>query len=242
MKRLEIYKTLRKHVKLAEKRSVACEQNKTAKYVIYFFSAFMLIYLIFIAIMMSLIANEQSFSTRAEFFFGLLPFIMTADFLIRFLAQQTPAQLVKPYLLLNLPRYACVESFILSAMMNTNNLLWLFITVPYVIMSVLFSYGFCSCIGFVIGFQLLVIINSQNYMLWRTLILRNILWWIAPILIYGSMFLPWIITGDFDKMFNIYAPLGEAFAQGNILAFIGALLLLYIFFLIIDTRCRARHG
>ena len=59
MKRLEIYKTLRKHVKLAEKRSVAYEQNKTAKYVIYFFSAFMLIYLVFIAIMMSLIANEH---------------------------------------------------------------------------------------------------------------------------------------------------------------------------------------
>ncbi|MBP5278625.1 MAG: hypothetical protein J6Z18_09110 [Prevotella sp.] len=232
MNRLEIYKTLRKHVKLSEKRNVNYEQNKTAKYVIYFFSGFMLIYLIFIAIMMSLIANEQSFSTRAEFFFGLLPFILTVDFLVRFLAQQTPAQLVKPYLLLNIPRYACVESFILSAMMSTNNLLWLFISVPYVIMSVLFSYGFWSCIGFVIGFQLLIIVNSLNYMLWRTMILRNILWWIAPIIIYGSMFLPWIITGDFDNMFDIFAPIGEAFARGNILAFLGALILLYIFFLI----------
>lgn len=232
MNRLEIYKTLRKHVKLSEKRSLSYEQNKTAKYVIYFFSGFMLIYLIFIAIMMSLIANEQSFATRAEFFFGLLPFMLTADFLIRFLAQQTPAQLVKPYLLLNLPRYACVESFILSAMMSTNNLLWLFISVPYVIMSVLFSYGFWSCIGFVIGFQLLIIANSLNYMLWRTMILRNILWWIAPIIIYGLLFLPWIITGSFDKMFNIFAPLGEAFARGNILAYIGALVLLYILFMI----------
>ena len=232
MNRLEIYKTLRKHVKLSEKRSLSYEQNKTAKYVIYFFSGFMLIYLIFIAIMMSLIANEQSFATRAEFFFGLLPFMLTADFLIRFLAQQTPAQLVKPYLLLNLPRYACVESFILSAMMSTNNLLWLFISVPYVIMSVLFSYGFWSCIGFVIGFQLLIIANSLNYMLWRTMILRNILWWIAPIIIYGLLFLPWIITGSFDKMFNIFAPLGEAFARGSILAYIGALVLLYIFFMI----------
>lgn len=232
MNRLEIYKTLRKHVKLSEKRSLSYEQNKTAKYVIYFFSGFMLIYLIFIAIMMSLIANEQSFATRAEFFFGLLPFMLTADFLIRFLAQQTPAQLVKPYLLLNLPRYACVESFILSAMMSTNNLLWLFISVPYVIMSVLFSYGFWSCIGFVIGFQLLIIANSLNYMLWRTMILRNILWWIAPIIIYGLLFLPWIITGNFDKMFNIFAPLGEAFARGNILVYIGALVLLYIFFMI----------
>ena len=65
MNRLEIYKTLRKHVKLSEKRSLSYEQNKTAKYVIYFFGGFMLIYLIFIAIMMSLIANEQSFATRA---------------------------------------------------------------------------------------------------------------------------------------------------------------------------------
>ncbi len=232
MNRFEIYKTLRKHVKLSEKRSTAYEQNKTAKYVIYFFSAFMVIYLIFIAIMMSLTANDQSFSTRAEFFFGLLPFILSADFGIRFLAQQTPAQLVKPYLLLNIPRYACVESFILSAMTNTNNLLWLFISIPYVIMSVLFSYGFWSCVGFVIGFQLLITINSQHYMLWRTMILRNILWVIPPIIIYGLMYLPWIITGSFDKMFNIFAPIGEAFARGYIPAFLGVLLLLYLFFLI----------
>jgi hypothetical protein len=231
MNRFQLFRELRRHIKLSEKRSPVYEQNKTAKVVIYLMSGFMILYLVFLAVMFSMIANNSRSFTACEFLFGLLPFFLVADFLFRFLGQQTPAQLIKPYILLPIPKHACVESFILSSMVTPNNLIWMFITVPYAIMSILFSSGWWTAIGFVVGFQLLVIINSQNYMLWRTMITQKIFWWIAPILIYGAMFLPWMIK-DFDAMFDLFAAVGEGLSSWNILYFIGVLAILALFFMI----------
>ena len=155
---------------------------------------FLVMYMMFIAIMLALIANSSDTEFSYELFYALAPIFITLDFYGRFIGQQTPSQLTKPYLLLPLPRYACVESFILSSIITPNNLLWMFLTVPYAIMSIVFSYGLWTAVAFVVSFQLLVVINSQNYMFWRTLTTRSILWHIPPILIYGSLFLPWILT------------------------------------------------
>ena len=194
-------------------------------------SGFMVVYLLFLSVMFAMIANSSRTFTACEFLFGLLPFLLTVDFLLRFIGQQTPAQLIKPYLLLPIPKYACVESFIMSSMVTPNNLIWLFITVPYAIMSILFSSGFWAALGFIIGFQLIIIINSQNYMLWRTLITKKIFWWIGPIIIYGAMFLIWIFK-DFDAMFDKFAAVGEGVASWNILYFLGIFAILALFFFI----------
>ena len=231
MNRFQLFKELRRHIKLSEKRSPVYEQNKTAKAIIYLMGGFLVVYLLFISVMFAMIANSSRTFTACEFLFGLLPFLLTADFLLRFLGQQTPAQLIKPYLLLPIPKYACVESFIMSSMVTPNNLIWLFITVPYAIMSILFSSGFWAALGFIIGFQLIIIINSQNYMLWRTLITKKIFWWIGPIIIYGAMFLIWIIK-DFDAMFDSFAAIGEGVASWNILYYLGIFAILALFFFI----------
>ena len=231
MNRFQLFKELRRHIKLSEKRSPVYEQNKTAKAIIYLMGGFLVVYLLFISVMFAMIANSSRTFTACEFLFGLLPFLLTADFLLRFLGQQTPAQLIKPYLLLPIPKYACVESFIMSSMVTPNNLIWLFITVPYAIMSILFSSGFWAALGFIIGFQLIIIINSQNYMLWRTLITKKIFWWIGPIIIYGAMFLIWIFK-DFDAMFDSFAAVGEGVASWNILYYLGIFAILALFFFI----------
>lgn len=231
MNRFQLFKELRHHIKLSEKRSPVYEQNKTAKAIIYLMSGFMVVYLLFLSVMFAMIANSSRTFTACEFLFGLLPFLLTVDFLLRFIGQQTPAQLIKPYLLLPIPKYACVESFIMSSMVTPNNLIWLFITVPYAIMSILFSSGFWAALGFIIGFQLIIIINSQNYMLWRTLITKKIFWWIGPIIIYGAMFLIWIFK-DFDAMFDKFAAVGEGVASWNILYFLGIFAILALFFFI----------
>ncbi|MBR1462157.1 MAG: hypothetical protein IJ604_02090 [Prevotella sp.] len=231
MNRFELFKILRQHIKLSNKRSLTYEMNKTAKTLIYIMSGFVIMYLLFIAILISLVANDSTTETPTEFLFGMLPFMLVADFLFRFLGQQTPAQLIKPYLLLPIPKYACVENFILSSMIAGNNLLWLCITVPYAIMCLLFSYGLMAAIGFVVGFQLIIIINSQNYMLWRTLIVRNILWWIAPIAVYALLFLPWMVK-NFDYMFSLYGSIGNGVASWSVLTFAAIIAIIAAFFFI----------
>lgn len=226
MNRIEIYRTLRQHVKLSEKRSLSYEQNRTAMVLGYIMLGFGAMYLMFLSVMFALIANDSETVMPFELFFGLSPFILILDFYGRFVGQQTPSQLTKPYLLLPLPRYACVESFLISSIITPNNLMWQFLTVPFAIMSIVFSYGFWYAVAFVLGFQILILINSQHYMLWRTLATRSVLWQVCPVIIYAASFLPWIITGDFMAEFNFFGALGKGLSLGNPLWWLGVLVLL----------------
>ncbi|MBQ4023489.1 MAG: hypothetical protein II612_05755 [Prevotella sp.] len=239
MNRLQLYRELRRHVSLSEKRSPVMEQNRTAKVIVYIMSGFMVVYLMFLGIILAVAANGTRMATPAEFLFMLMPFILTLDFLLRFIGQQTPAQLVKPYLLLPIAKYACVEAFLLRSVFSVNNLLWMFVTVPYAIICVLFSYGFGGTVGFLLGFQGLIAANSLHYMLWRTMIARSVFWWAAPLLLYSALFLPWIV-GDFEDMLLCYAPIGEALTTWQPLSWLAVVALIALLFFV-NRAVQYRH-
>lgn len=228
MNKLHLFRALRHHIKLAEKRSVAYEQNKVAKVLLYIGGSFVVLYLVFIAIMLALIANTSSSQTTYEFLFGLLPFFLAADFLVRFISQQTPVQLIKPYSLLPISKYTCVEMFVLSSVVSPNNLVWMAVTVPYVLMTTLFCDGFWASMGIVVSFQLLVTVNSQWYMLVRTLINQSLKWWVLPIAVYALVFSP-LYCDSIDTLFDIYSSLGRGFAFWHPLHYFGLLLVLFAF-------------
>ena len=228
MNKLHLFRALRHHIKLAEKRSVAYEQNKVAKVLLYIGGSFVVLYLVFIAIMLALIANTSSSQTTYEFLFGLLPFFLAADFLVRFISQQTPVQLIKPYSLLPISKYTCVEMFVLSSVVSPNNLVWTAVTVPYVLMTTLFCDGFWASMGIVVSFQLLVPVNSQWYMLVRTLINQSLKWWVLPIAVYALVFSP-LYCDSIDTLFDIYSSLGRGFAFWHPLHYFGLLLVLFAF-------------
>ena len=238
MNKLQLLRILRKHVKLSEKRSMAYEQNKAAKVLIYIGAAFVMLYMLFIAVMMALIANSSDFPfTSSGFFFGVAPFLLTVDFLFRFISQQTPNQLVKPYSLLPIPKYACIEMFVYSSTLSPNNLIWLVITIPYAIMTTLFSAGWAAALGLIVAFQLLVTINSQWYMLARTLINQTIRWWALPVVVYAAMFSP-IYIDEIETFFDLYSHLGSWFAAWNLPAYIGLIAILVAF---IQTNKRVQY-
>lgn len=228
MNKLHLFRALHHHIKLAEKRSVAYEQNKVAKVLLYIGGSFVVLYLVFIAIMLALIANTSSSQTTYEFLFGLLPFFLAADFLVRFISQQTPVQLIKPYSLLPISKYTCVEMFVLSSVVSLNNLVWTAVTVPYVLMTTLFCDGFWASMGIVVSFQLLVTVNSQWYMLVRTLINQSLKWWVLPIAVYALVFSP-LYCDSIDTLFDIYSSLGRGFAFWHPLHYFGLLLVLFAF-------------
>lgn len=227
--KLELLRILRRHIKLSEKRSPLYDQNRWAKLFVYFMGCFVLVYLIFISVPLAMAANSSSSNTPCEFLFGLVPFMLTADFLFRFIGQNTPAQLTKPYSLLPIPKYSCVECFILSSVVSLNNFIWMAITIPYVIMTTLFNEGFFASLGLVLAFQLLVIINSQWYMLARTLINKSVLWWLLPVGVYALLYIP-VYTGSPERLFDFFAAWGDDFAHWHPLPWIAAfaVLLAYI--------------
>lgn len=230
MNKLQLFRLLRNHRRLAEKRSAAYEQNRAAKVLIYIGGAFVLLYLMFIAVMLALIANDtESPYTPYEFIFGLAPFFLTADFLFRFIAQQTPSQLIKPYSLLPIPKYTCVELFVLSGAVSPTNLIWTSLTIPYAIMTTLFSEGAVAALGVVVAFQLLVAANSLWYMLARTLINQSLKWWLLPAVLYSLVYLP-LYAEDIEFFFNTYTSAGAGLALWNPIHYLCVILVLAALF------------
>lgn len=232
MNRLQTILELRRHRKLAEKRAFNYEQNKTAKYVMMFMGGFVIVYLMFFAVMFSLIANESTSRTAIELMMGLAPFILLIDFLFRFAAQQTPSQIVKPYVLLPIPKSTCIDTFLGISLFNWGNAIWFAMLVPFAVMSVLFVEGFWVTLGFLFCFYLLILANSQWYSIVRTLLTNSLLYWLVPIVVYAIVALPILLKGGsekgFENFFDLYAGIGTAIGEGSALPYLGAFALLVV--------------
>lgn len=237
--RLWLFKALRHHRKLAEKRMIDLEKNKVAKYIMYFMTGLVVVYLLMFAVSFAMAANSIRTMSSVEFLCCLIPFIVLLDFCIRFMAQQTPSQIIKPYVLLPVPKYTCIDFFLGGQMINWSNLTWFIMIIPYCLMSVLFSYGFWACIGLLLFFWLLELCISQFYLIVRTLITDTLLWWILPIGVAILGILPgvkWaeLFAGnfkflkifDFEDMFRFYGQAGTGIETGQVWPYLMMLALL----------------
>ena len=232
--RLRLVAQLRRHIRLSERRSPVWEQNKASKYVLWFSMSFMFLYLMMLAVMLAMAANDTDYVTSYELMYGFTPFILIIDFLFRFIMQQTPSQLVKPYVLLPVPCHVCIDSFIVSSLMSIGNLTWFIMLIPYALMSVVFSYGVVHTIAFLAGFYLMILTNSLWYMLVRSLIRKNLCWWLLPLAVYAVLMLPWYATKtpDVEKLFDFYASVGYDITHFHPVPFIAVLSLFTLLFIV----------
>ena len=194
-------------------------------------SSTVVIYLVMFAIVFALDANASHWFTAMEYMVAQMPLVLIADFLARLMFQQTPSQLVKPYILLPVPRYVCIDSFILTSLLSWGNLLWFIMFVPFVLMSVCFSYGLLTSISFLILAYLIILCSSQFYLICRTLFNNNIIWWTLPIGTFLAIFLPWILRG-YTAFLRFYAPIATGIEHGNIIPHLGILAVLAVLIII----------
>lgn len=194
-------------------------------------SSTVVIYLVMFAIVFALDANASHRFTAMEYMVAQMPLVLIADFLARLMFQQTPSQLVKPYILLPVPRYVCIDSFILTSLLSWGNLLWFIMFVPFVLMSVCFSYGLLTSVLFLILAYLIILCSSQFYLICRTLFNNNIIWWTLPIGTFLAIFLPWILRG-YTAFLRFYAPVATGIEHGNIIPHLGILAVLAVLIII----------
>ena len=228
---LQLFRILKHHRNLSEKRSPIFESNKAAKWMVGIMSSTVVIYLVMFAIVFALSANASHRFTAMEYMVAQIPLVLIVDFLARLMFQQTPSQLVKPYILLPVPRYVCIDSFILTSLLSWGNLLWFIMFVPFVLMSVCFSYGLLTSVSFLILAYLIVLCSSQFYLICRTLFNNNIIWWTLPIGTFLAIFLPWILRG-YTAFLRFYAPIATGIEHGNIIPHLGILAVLAVLIII----------
>ena len=218
MNRLQLYRTLYRHRSLSMRRALDYEHNRSAKYLFYIGYIMGFAYMLFIAVLLSLKVNNMRDTNAAGLIVGILPIILLVDLFIRFTYQQTPAQIIKCYALLPLPRKVCIESFIGASLFNLGNAWWYVLFVPYCVMSVVFSYGLLATILLLAFIGLTILLNSQLYVLFRTLVSQSLLWILGLLAVYSLLAIPMFFggNGSFASSLFIYSHLGIALSQGEI--------------------------
>ena len=193
MNRMYLFCLLRRNVKLSEKRSPLFEQNKVSSIFIYIGVSIMCIYLIAIGTMLGWATRGGDWTL----ILGAMPLMLPIDFFIRFGSQQTPTMLIKPYLLMPVKSDRVIDSFIWSSLISTNNFIWFALFLPYIFLCFCGGMPFVQSLLLLLVCFVLILINSQWYMLVRTLINHKIWWWALPISIYALVLLP--VLFDFEK-------------------------------------------
>ena len=215
---MNLFLELRRHGKLAEKRHPLYEKSKFGKFWMYFMSVFWAGYLIFFGTTFAFAVDGGATEAYHVMNSGLI-FILALDFLLRLPFLKTPTQEVKPYLLLPIKRSRLIDFLLLRSGLNSFNLLWLFLFVPFAIITVTKFYGIGGVLTYCIGIWLLIVFNNYWYLLCRTLMDERIWWVLLPIAVYGgiaaALFIP-----DNSPLFGFFIDLGEGFITGNILTFI----------------------
>ena len=212
MNKLQLFLLLRRHVKLSEKRNPMFEANQYGKLFGYIMIAIVGIEFIALGTFMGWLGAKED---TPELIFYIMPFLLIFDFGARFMTQQTPMMLVKPYLLTPISKYAAIECFLVNQILDLGNLVWMTMLLPYVFIVWCGGVSFWGIIGMLFLLHLMVVVNSQWYLLVRTLINQSMWWWLLPGVVYGSLILPFFVLpdkmldriidaiGDFPELFDV---------------------------------------
>lgn len=222
------YKIIRKLDKIQDKRHPMFEKNKFAKFLMYF----MFLYYAGILILMGAILPAAMDGSMANFhvldsgFFYLL-FI---DFWARFLFQQTPAQQIKPFSILPVKRSRILDIYLVRAGLSWGNLFLFFFLVPFGILSIWHFYGAGGVLGWLFGYWLLIVADSYWYLLCRSLIIKNMLWILLPLLVDVALVCATLIP-EKDVLGYAFIDWIEQFIFWNPLAYLVPVALIAILFL-----------
>ncbi len=187
MNKIQLYFLLRKHTKLSNQRHPMFEANQYGKLIGYIVFGFLAIEFIALGTFFGWLAATDG---TPEFIFYFMLFFLVFDFGMRFAGQQTPMMLVKPYMLTPISKYTAIDCFLVNQLFSGINLIWLTVFLPYVFIVWCGGLSTWAALGMLFLLQFMVTVNSQWYLLVRTLVNRSLFWWALPVLFYGSLFIP----------------------------------------------------
>lgn len=174
------------------------EKNRAMKIFGYIFIAFWAVYMFCFGVSFYFIFEGGSVEAFDMVNGGFVVFL-AMDFFIRFGMQDTPAQDIKPYKLLPIPQKFLLNVFLVRMGLRLYNLFWFCFFVPFGVLAVCRFYGFSGLVGYLLGVWLMFVVNSYFYLIFRTLINRNILYSAIPLLWFAAMIFLGLVSCDFTK-------------------------------------------
>ena len=161
---------------------------------------------------------------------GIL-YVMAGDFLMRFMAQPSVSQEIKPYLLMPVKRKKLISLLLLKSGLDGYNFIWFFVYVPFAFLTVIRFYGFGGMFLYLLGIWLIFVFNNYWYLLCKLLLGEKTLWLLLPTLVFGALgAAEFLLDGLPISRFTM--DLGEGFIEGNPLSFLFVLACIGVMFLI----------
>lgn len=188
-----LYKLISQNQRLQDRRHPMFEKNLAMKVFGYVFVAFWAVYLMVFGVAFYYMFEGAPIEAF-DYVDGGLIFFLALDFFARFGMQETPAQNVKQYKLLNIPNNFLLNVFLGRMGLRLYNVFWFFFFVPFALLAIPQFYGLTGMIGYLLGIWLLYVMNSYWYLIWRTAINRRWFYLLIPIVIYAIL----IYFGIFD--------------------------------------------
>lgn len=228
-----LFNELRKQGKLLAKRHPMYDKNRFAKILGYAMAVFWAGYLIFFGITFAygfsdMVPNREPYHVMNAV---VLIIILVLDFILRLPFQKTPTQEVKPYLLLPVKRKRIIDFLLIRSGLSTFNIFWFFLFVPFSVITITKFFGISGVITYLIGIWLLILANNYWYLLCRTLIGERT-WWVAlPIVFYAGLGCLLFIPEE-SFLFDFFMNAGDGYITGNILYFLGTILLILLLWLV----------
>ena len=217
---MNLYKIIKQNQKLAEKRNPAFETNRFAKFLMYFMIVYWVALFLFFGVMLpfmfeDIVPNMEPYHIMNQ---GIL-YVMVADFLIRFMAQPSVSQEIKPYLLMPVKRRKLISILLLKSGLDKYNFIWFFVYVPFAFLTIIRFYGFGGMFLYLIGMWLIFVFNNYWYLLCKLLLGEKTIWLLLPVCVFGALgACEFLIDGLPISRFTM--DLGEGFIEGNPLSFL----------------------
>ena len=229
---MNLYKIIKQNQKLAEKRNPAFDTNRFAKFLMYFMIVYWAAIFLFLGVSLpfmfeGLVPNMEPYHIMNQ---GIL-YVMAGDFLMRFMAQPSVSQEIKPYLLMPVKRKKLISLLLLKSGLDGYNFIWFFVYVPFAFLTVIRFYGFGGMFLYLIGIWLVFIFNNYWYLLCKLLLGEKTLWLLLPTAVFGALgATEFLLDGLPISRFTM--DLGEGFIEGNPLSFLFVLACIGVMFLI----------
>ena len=229
---MNLYKIIKQNQKLAEKRNPAFDTNRFAKFLMYFMVVYWAALFLFFGVMLpvmfeELVPNMEPYHIMNQ---GIL-YVMLADFLMRFMAQPSVSQEIKPYLLMPVKRKKLISLLLLKSGLDGYNFIWFFVYVPFAFLTIIRFYGFGGMFLYLIGIWLIFVFNNYWYLLCKLLLGEKTLWLLLPTAVFGALgAAEFLLDGLPISRFTM--DLGEGFIEGNPLSFLFMLACIGVMFFI----------
>ena len=188
MNSYKLYKLISKNADLKTKRHPMLDKNRFMKFLMAFMWLYYAAILLFMGVVMA-VGMKGSYNGVAAFhvFDGGMLYLLICDFWFRFGLQETPAQNMQPYSLLPIRRSFLMNVYLTRSGFAWGNLYWGFLLVPFALIAIAVPLGWGACIGWLLGWWLLLVANGFAYLFCRALILKHLAWTLLPAAIHGAL-------------------------------------------------------